>query len=89
MVQTTQAPKTRTIKIKVNNNPVVLTEERGRPEATGAEIKAAAIAQGLNIQADFALFLERGNELDQVGDDEVVRVRPGQKFRAVGPDDNS
>lgn len=89
MTETMQKARVRTIEISVNNRPVTLIEERGRAEAKGAEIKAAAIAQGVNIQADFALFFERGNELDPVGDDEVIRVRRHQKFRAVSPDDNS
>ena len=84
-----QATKVRTIEVSVNTRPVTLTEERGRAEATGAEIKAAAIAQGVSIQPDFALFLEQGNELNPVADAEVVHIHPQQKFRAVAPDDNS
>jgi hypothetical protein len=84
-----QATKVRTIEVSVNTRPVTLTDEHGRAEATGAEIKAAAIAQGVSIQPDFALFVEHGNELDPVADVEVVHVRPHQKFRAVAPDDNS
>ena len=84
-----QATKVRTIEVSVNTRRVTLTEERGRAEATGAEIKAAAIAQGVSIQPDFALFLEHGNELDLVADEAVVNIHPQQKFRAVAPDDNS
>jgi len=84
-----QATRVRTIEVSVNTLPVSLTDEHGRDEATGAAIKAAAIAQGVSIQPDFVLFAERGNELDPVTDDEVVHVHPHQKFRAVAPDDNS
>lgn len=84
-----QATKVRTIEVRVNNKPVSFPDEHGRDEASGAAIKAAAIAQGVNIQSDFALFVERGNELDPVADDEVVHLHPNQKFRAVAPDDNS
>ena len=81
--------ETRVIEIKLNNKPVSLPDERGRDEATGAEIKAAAIHQGVNIQADFALFRKQGSKLIPVGDDEVVHLHPQQEFRAVAPDDNS
>jgi ABC-type histidine transport system ATPase subunit len=84
-----QATKTRTIVIQVNTKPVSFPDERGRDAATGAEIKTAAIAQGVSIQPDFVLFLERGNDLDPIADDEAVHIRPNQKFRAVAPDDNS
>lgn len=84
-----QETRVRTITVTVNNRPVQLTDERGRFEATGAEIKAAAIAQDVSIQADFALFRVHGHELDPVGDGQSIHVREGEKFRAVAPDDNS
>ena len=84
-----QATKVRTIEIEVNGKVVTLEEERGRLEATGAEIKAAAIAQGVAIRPDFVLFHARGSELDQVDDGEAIVVDPNQSFRAVAPDDNS
>ncbi len=84
-----QATKTRTIEIELNNRPVSFPDERGRDEATGAEIKAAAIAQGVAIQPTFPLFRVQGNRLEPVGDDQSVHVRQGAKFRAVAPDDNS
>ena len=84
-----QETRVRTITVTVNNRPVKLTDEHGRFEATGAEIKAAAIAQGVSIQTDFALFHIRGRELDPVGDEQSIHVREGEKFRAVAPDDNS
>ncbi len=82
-------PRSRSVTIFVNNREVVMTEERGRPEASGSEIKSAAISQGVNIRADFSLFLDRGQSLKPVGDAEVVEFSPRSKFRAVAPDDNS
>lgn len=84
-----QAAKTRTIEIQLNNKPVTFPDERGRDEVTGAEIKAAAIAQGVAIQPNFPLFRVEGSRLEPVADDERVHIRPGLKLRAVAPDDNS
>lgn len=89
MAQVLQQTQVRTIEITVNNRLVLLSDEHGRDEASGAEIKAAAISQGVSIQADFALFREQGADLLPVGDAESVHVRPHEKFRAVAPDDNS
>lgn len=83
------ATKTKTIEIELNNKPVSFPDERGRDEATGEEIKAAAIAQGVAIQPNFPLFRVQGNKLKPVGDDESVPLRRSLKFRAVAPDDNS
>lgn len=84
-----QATKTRTIKVEVNTRPVTFPDEPGRDEVTGAEIKAAAIAQGVAIGLDFPLFLVRGKKLELVEDNESVHIRTGLKFSAVTPDDNS
>src|SRR5262245_23577111 len=74
------------IEIEVNRQPVTLHERK----ATGAEIKQAAIAQGVSIQPDFALFEVHGQgNLKPVGDTETVTLHKGQRFRAVAPDDNS
>jgi hypothetical protein len=83
----TGAPTTvHPITVNVNERDVQFSVR----SATGAEIKAAAIAQGVPIQADFALFEVKGQgSLKQVADDERVALHPNQKFRAVAPDDNS
>ncbi len=85
----TQTTKPRTLEIELNNRAVSLPDEPGRDEATGAEIKAAAIAQGVAIRPDFPLFQVRGSKLEPVGNDQRIHVHRGQKFRAVAPDDNS
>ncbi len=77
---------TGTITVTVNERPVTFDRHR----ATGAEIKAVAVGQGVPIQPDFALFEAKGQgNLKQVGDQEEVSLHPNQKFRAVAPDDNS
>jgi len=57
---------------------------------TGAEIKQVAIANGVPIQPDFLLTLERaaGRE-KQVGDGEKIVTVDGMKFTAIAGDDNS
>jgi hypothetical protein len=78
--------KRHTVIVFVNEKPVVFHQHK----ATGAEIKAAAIAQGVAIQQDFTLFLVRGHgKPDQVGDREEVTLHEQQKFRAIAPDDQS
>lgn len=57
---------------------------------TGAEIKRTAIEQGVPIQPDFLLMLERANGHDkQVGDNEKILTVDGMKFTAITGDDNS
>ncbi len=78
--------QTTSITVSVNNQPVVFHEKK----ETGAEIKAAAIAQGVQIQADFALFEVQGpGHLKRVADDQEVTLHERESFRAVAPDDNS
>jgi multiubiquitin len=81
-----QADKaTKPVTISVNGADVVLP----RRKTTGAAIKQAAITAGVPIQPDFVLYARRGSskEYTRVDDDEVVTVHPGEKFRAVAPDD--
>ena len=57
---------------------------------TGAEIKAAAIAQGAHIQQNFILQEELPNGTSRViGDDDQVHLREHLRFTAIAPDDNS
>src|SRR5207249_2012053 len=75
-----------TITVTVNHRPVTFHQHR----ATGLEIKERAIAEHVPIQADFALFEDKGHgHLAQITDAEEVTLHQGQKFRAVAPDDNS
>jgi len=76
------------VEILVNERPVKL--EMG--EWTGIEIKNAAVQQGVPIQADFVLTLEKPNGQSQIiGDQDSVKIHPGHPitFTAIADDDNS
>ncbi len=78
-------PVTKPVTITVNGAHVTVPDR----EVTGGAIKQAAIAAGVPIQTDFVLYERRAdnNEYRKIADDEVVTVHPGEKFRAVAPDD--
>jgi hypothetical protein len=72
--------------ISVNEQPVKLDGH----DATGAEIKAAAIAQGVAIQPSFILQEELPNGTSRVvGDSDHVHLHEHLRFTAIAPDDNS
>lgn len=71
------------IEVKVNHEPVKFTQEH----VTGMVIKTTAIAQGVDIQPDFCLFIEvKHDEQQPIGDDQGVDLHSGDMFIAVGPD---
>jgi hypothetical protein len=81
-----EANKKHTFTLLVNEQPVKLT---GRV-ATGREIKAAAIAQGVHIEPNFVLQEELPNGTSRViGDNDPVPLREHLRFTAIRPDDNS
>jgi hypothetical protein len=74
------------VTVTVNEQPVRL---RGH-SATGAEIKAAAIEQGVQIHQNFVLQEELPNGTSRiVGDRDEVKLRNHLRFTALAPDDNS
>jgi hypothetical protein len=75
----------KTYVIQVNTQNVTMHEHK----ATGAEIKAAAIAQHVAIELGFVLSVKHGNRYDIVGDDDVVTLHQGLDFIATHADDNS
>lgn len=76
----------KTVTVMVNEQAVQLEGKT----ATGAQIKAAAIAQGVHIQQNFMLQEELPNGTSRViGDSEEVHLRPHLRFTAIAPDDNS
>jgi hypothetical protein len=80
------AAREHAVTVSVNEQPVVLP---GHVE-TGAEIKAAAIAQGVLIQPNFVLQEELPNGTDRtIGDSDKVHLREHLRFTALSPDDNS
>lgn len=77
---------TKVIRIFLNNAPVEILRRR----VTGLVIKQSAIEQGVRIELDFILFIERGSGQTQVvGDGDKVTVRNGSRFNAIPHDDNS
>jgi hypothetical protein len=82
----TAQKKLHIVVITVNEQPVKLEGHR----ATGAEIKAAAITQGVHIQPNFVLQEELPNGTSRiVGDSDEVHLREHLRFTAIAPDDNS
>ncbi len=78
--------KDKTITIFVNEKPVKVEKER----MTGLAIKQAAIAQGVQIQLDFVLSIERGGgRTELIGDADTVKVKKDDRFLAIPNDDNS
>lgn len=75
----------KTYVIQVNTQNVTMREHK----ATGAEIKAAAIAQHVAIGPGFVLSVKHGNRYDIIGDDDVVTLHQGLDFIATHADDNS
>jgi hypothetical protein len=73
------------VTVVVNTKPVTFDVLK----ATGSQIKATAIAQGVEIQPSFQLFEVKGDGLKPVPDDKEVTLHANQEFRAVTPDDNS
>jgi hypothetical protein len=74
------------VHVLVNGQPVMLRQA----EATGEQIKAAAIAAGVPIQPDFVLseVLSSGKQ-KIVPDDKIVHLKDGDEFWATPGDDNS
>ncbi len=78
--------KEQVVTVSVNDQPVQLQGDT----ATGAQIKNAAIAQGVHIQPNFVLQEELPNGTSRIiGDNDEVRLREHLRFTAIQPDDNS
>lgn len=74
------------VTVHVNERPVVIPGHR----ATGLEIKTAAIAQGVPIEADFILVEELAHGRTKViGDDDPVHLGHHSRFLANDGDDNA
>jgi hypothetical protein len=74
------------VTITVNEMPVKMTGHT----ANGAQIKAAAIQQGVLIQPNFVLQEELPNGTSRIIKDEMpVHLRNHLRFTAIAPDDNS
>lgn len=76
----------KTVTIVVNNQPVRIEGHR----VTGAQIKQAAIVQGVKIGPDFQLAEVRHNgEQHIIGDNDLATVNKNSEFVATAGDDNS
>lgn len=74
------------VTIHVNHRPVRLEGHR----RTGLEIKQAAIAQGVKIQADFILLEDLSDgHTRRVQDDQTIEISNKSKFDAIPDDDHS
>jgi hypothetical protein len=74
------------IVVLVNNREVTFYER----QVTGAQLRATAISQGIQIQPDFLLFeIEGHGHQKPIDDADIIHLHPHQDFRAVAPDDNS
>lgn len=65
------------------------TIEIPKGDLTGAEIKAFAIKDGVQIEPNFPLAVKHGNRFENVADTEVINVHANMEFTAVPGDDNS
>jgi hypothetical protein len=75
-----------TVTLTVNEQPVTIEGKT----ATGSQIIAAAIAQGVLIQPNFVLQEELPNGTSRViGPNDEVHLREHLRFTAIAPDDNS
>jgi hypothetical protein len=74
------------VQVLVNGQKVLVEQA----EATGAEIKSAAIAAGVPIEPDFVLseVLPSGKQ-KIVPDDKKIHLKDGDEFWAIPGDDNS
>lgn len=74
------------IEVLVNEKIVILE----KADQTGLSIKQAAIAQGVAIQLDFVLSIERGHgKTELIGDNQHIKVHKHDRFLAIPNDDNS
>ena len=71
-------PKNRLVEVTVNKIKVKI-----HSPATGAEIKQAAIDAGVQIESDFFLELEKGDERVPIGDDQKLTIEDGASFMAT------
>jgi len=74
------------VEVVVNRQPVILPSK----EESGAQIKAAAIEQGVaTVRPDSRLFLRDGDSWVLVPDDKTIKLHDGEKFRAQGKQEDS
>lgn len=79
-------PRTHRVVVHVNEQPVQLAAR----EASGLEIKTAAIEQGVRIELDFILVEELAHgRTTIIGDADVVHITKHSRFTANDGDDDA
>jgi hypothetical protein len=73
-------PKPKRVTIFVNNNEVVLPDA----QTTGAQIKEAA-----GVPLDFTLYLKHGDKLEEIRNEQDLKVHDREQFIAVSGQDVS
>ena len=82
--------KEHTFTVTLNEQSVLLQAAPPELVVTGAELKSAAIAQGVIIDQNFVLQEELPNGTSRiVGDEDELQLRKHLRFTAIAPDDNS
>jgi len=80
------APPGQIVTMHVNERPVTIEPRR----VTGLAIKQAAIAQGVPIEEDFILVLEREHgRTEIIGNSDIVTLTSHSRFLANDGDDDS
>lgn len=78
------SPETETVRVFINENPIVLAKRRHNAES----ILSAATAQGVAVEEDFIVRIEREERKTDLVTDSVEIVE-GIRIIALAPDDNS
>lgn len=74
------------VDIKINRKRVAIDGD----DADGAQVKAAAIHQGVEIKSDFILSMKaKDGKWDIIGDRDTLDLHDGDEFRAVAPEEHS
>jgi hypothetical protein len=74
--------KPKKVTVSVNGTDVAVLQK-----VTGEQLKQAAIAAGVPIQADFILYKKDGTNYEPILDDKQITVHKAEQFRCVASDD--
>ena len=77
-------PEAEMVQVFINENPITLAKGQHNAES----ILAAATAQGVVVEADFIVRIEREDRKTHLVTDSVEIVE-GTRIIAIAPDDNS
>ena len=77
-------PEAEMVQVFINENPITLAKRQHNAES----ILAAATTQGVTVEADFIVRIEREDRKTHLVTDSVEIVE-GTRIIAIAPDDNS